>query len=195
MPEPLHGWTLAAINDLAATVASRHRHWWRAGDLADQHQAAWDGIAAELLAAQVPPSRSDLLAAGLRSLAAHVRGEIRHHGGGSHNGIPNAGAKFAAYWEWHSSPWPDPQDGVCDRLAVAQILPFLTPRQRQALTLLAVFGDYEEGAAAMGVATGTFEVHIKTARRRFLLLWHEHEMPSRPWRKDKRVYRRKGRAA
>jgi sigma-70-like protein len=193
--EVLHGWTLADLSDLAATVAARHRHWWPAGDIADQHAAAWEGITWHLCEAQVPPARNDLLAAGLRSLAAHVAGERRHQGRGAHNASANAGAKFSAYWDWHSAPAPDPAARITERLAVAQILPALTPRQREALTLLAAYGDYQDAAAAMGVATGTFEVHIKRARKAFLALWHEGETPSRQWRRDKRVFSRTPREA
>lgn len=188
--DPLHGWGLAALQSLAAAVVARHRHWWPAGDITDQHGAAWDGIIGQLLSSEEPPSRQDLAAAGLRALSAHVRREISHQGGGSHNGIPNAGARFTAFWDWHARPAPDPQDGVTERLAIAQILPALTPRQQQALTALAACEDYQAAAAAMGISVGTFEVHIRRARAAFRVLWHEGEMPSRQWRKDKRVFSR-----
>lgn len=188
--DPLRGWTLAELNGVAAAIVSRHRHWWPAGDIAGQHAAAWDGITEHLLTSDEPPSRQAMAAAGLRALSAYVRREISHQGGGSHNGIANAGAKFASYWEWHSAPAPDPQERVCDRLAVTQILPALTPRQREALLALAAWEDYQLAAAAMGCTTGTFEVHIKRARQAFRALWHEGETPSRQWRKDKRVYSR-----
>jgi DNA-binding CsgD family transcriptional regulator len=193
--EVRHGWTLAALTDLAATVVARHRHWWPAGDIADQHAAAWEGITEELLTADISPSRTELAGAGLRSLSRHVSGDRRHQGDGSHNPIANAGAKFAAYWDWHGAPAADPANGITERLAVAQILPALTPRQREALTLLAAYEDYQDAAAAMGVAVGTFETHITRARAAFRALWHEGETPSRPWRKDKRVYSRTPREA
>ena len=194
-PDALRGWTVAGIQVLASTVTARHRHWWPAGDIADQHAAAWDGITMHLLTAAGQPSRQDLLGAGLRELARHVSGDRRHKGAGNHNGTANAGAKFAAYWDWHSGPVPDPAEGVTSRLAVRQILAALAPRQREALTALAAYGDYQLAAAAMGCATGTFETHVTRARRAFRVLWHEGETPSRQWRKDKRVYSRAPRDA
>lgn len=188
--DPLRGYTLADLNGLAAAVVARHRHWWPAGDIAGQHAAAWDGITEHLLTAGSPPSPAGLRAAGLRALAASVRRDISHQGGGSHNDIANAGAKFASYWEWHSRPAPDPQERVAERIAVPQILATLPPRQREALHALAAWEDYQLAAAAMGCTVGTFEVHIRRARMAFRALWHEGETPSRQWRKDKRVYSR-----
>lgn len=183
-----HGWTLDALESLAASVVAGHRHWWPAGDMADQHAAAWDGITEHLLTAEDAPSRRDLYSAGLRSLAAHVRRELAHAGHGAHAAGPNAGAKFSAYW--HQAALPGLDEKVAERLALPQILAALPPAQRHALHALAASGDYQAAAVASGVSAGTFEQRVHRARARFRELWHEGESPSRQWRKDKRVYLR-----
>ena len=188
MADPLHGWTLATLDSLAASVVASHRHWWPAGDISGQKAAAWDGITEHLLTAEEPPSRRDLYSAGLRALAAHVRRELAHAGRGAHSGTANAGAKFAAYW--HQPPLPGFEETIAERMSVPQILAALPPAQRQALHALAAAGDYQAAAAASGVTPGTFEQRIHRARARFRALWHEGEAPSGQWRKDKRVYLR-----
>jgi hypothetical protein len=92
--------------------------------------------------------------------------------------------RFHAYWTVTNPQSPEP--GVVERLAVAQIWPRLTPRQQDALTMLATVGDYREAAVRLGVTPSTFRVLIFQARRRFLQWWHEGETASRPWGVDRR---------
>ncbi len=183
--DPLHGWTLAGLESLAAAVTARHRHWWPAGDIDGQHAAAWDGITDLLLTSAEPPSRGDLAAAGLRSLSAHVRRELAHAGAGTHGDVANAGAGFAAYWDWYCRPVADLQERVTEYVALPQILGTLPRRQRQALHALAASGNYATAAAAMGLSTATFGTAVHRARVRFYELWHEGEVPARQWRRDR----------
>lgn len=188
MADALHGYTLAAITDLARRVVSNNQSWWPAGDRSDQHDTAWHGIAEHLCAAAETPSRRDLLEAGRLALAREVRDSQRHHGT-RHDGTNN-GAAFARYWGWHSFPAPSPEGPVTDRIALAQILAALTARQREAVTALAVLEDYAEAAAALGIRPQTFRSLLGRARKDYLALWHEGEQPSGPWRTDRRVARR-----
>ncbi|MFD9950873.1 helix-turn-helix domain-containing protein, partial [Nonomuraea sp. NPDC059023] len=42
-------------------------------------------------------------------------------------------------------------------------------------------GDYSRAAEAMGVTRANLSAHLGTARIRILKLWHQGEVPSRPW--------------
>lgn len=185
---PLHGYTLADIGDLARRVVSNNRHWWPAGDRADQHDTAWHGIAERLCSAAEAPSRLDLMEAGRHALSRDVRDQMRHHGARTDG--TNNGAGFARYWGWAAFSFPSPETGVTERVALTQILAALTPRQREAVTALAVQGDYVLAAQALGIRPQTFRSLLGRARKDYLALWHEGEVPSRPWGTDRRVLRR-----
>lgn len=157
-------------------------------DYRTRYDLAWSAITEALYSAAEPPTPADLVAAGQAAIARHVRIDMRHRGvqfGG------RTGPRFATYWMGLSSRTPSPEDRVVDAVALWQIWPHLTNRQREALLALAAHEDYRAAAAALGVAPGTYKVLIGTARRRFLALWHEGEAPSRPWG----AYRRAPRTA
>lgn len=183
-----HGYTLAALDDLAGRVVRANMHWWPAGDRADQHAAAWEGIADALCAASDPPSQRDLMEAGRSALAAEVKATMRHRG--QRRDATNNGANFGRYWDWHTAPAPSPETAVTERLATGQILAALTSRQRQAVAMLAARGDYLLAAQALGIRPQTYRSLLGRARKDFLALWHEGEAPSRLWGCDRRVYRR-----
>lgn len=185
----LHGYTLHDIQHLTRLALHLDR-WYKAGDMEERHDAVWFAIVEALLAADTPPSRSDLLRAGTEASDALVRDEMRTHGRCTLN-IGQSMPRFHAYWNPTNTPSPEPR--IVDREALAQIWPQLQPRQRQALEALAATGDYDKAAAALGVSKGTFTVLISAGRRRFYSWWHEHETPSRQWRTDRRVHSRDGR--
>lgn len=184
----IHGYTLAAINDLASRVVRNNRHWWPAGDRDDQHAAAWHGIAEYLSEAAEPPSERDLLEAGRRALSTEVKAQMRHHGARTDG--TNNGAGFARYWSWHAAANASPEPAVVEALAVRQISTALTGRQLEALTALAAGEDYLLAAQMLSIKPQTFRSLLGRARREFFRLWHEGEEPSRPWGTDRRVTRR-----
>ena len=184
--DPLHGYTIAELDDIARLVIRADR-WHKAGDTRDRYEAARHGIIEHLLTTDQPPSKRDLVAAGMRAGDRHVREEMHHHGLSSdRTGETMPG--FERYWV--TGPAPSPEPGVVERETLARILPTLTPAQRKAVTALAWTEDQDTAAKACGVAPGTFRVQISTARRRFLALWHEGETPSGVWRTDRRVFER-----
>ncbi|WAZ20208.1 hypothetical protein STRCI_001309 [Streptomyces cinnabarinus] len=184
-----HGYTVRDLEHLTRTVLRLDR-WYTAGDIDERYDAVWFGITEHLLTAVEPPTRRELLNAGTAASDARVKDDMRTHGRCTQNyGQPMP--RFHAYWNPANPPSPEPR--VVDRLAVEQIWPLLQPRQQQALAALAVTGDYDQAAAALGVTKGTFSVLISTGRRRFYAWWHEHETPSRQWRTDRRVRSRNGR--
>lgn len=186
--DALHGWTLAELDRVATQVVSINLSWWPAGDRRDQHDTAWEGIAERLCSAQARPSRQDLIEAGRAALSREVRDHARHHGAGSHNGIPNAGAGFAAFWS-SASAVPSPEGPVTERVAVGQVLAALTPRQRDALYSLALHGDYWKAAGALGIRPQTFRSLLGRARAEFFRLWFEPDAPPRVRGTDRRTER------
>lgn len=185
-----YGWTLAALDQLARTVVSNNRHWWPAGDRDDQYAAAWHGIVEALYTADTQPSRIDLLEAGRRALADDVRAAIRHHG--ARRDTSNNGAKYATYWQWAGRSIPSPEAAIVERLALEQIIPALTPRQREAVDALAAAGDYEQAARLFGTTQAGLKTQLMHGRRRFRELWHEGETPSAHWGCDRRAGTRAG---
>jgi DNA-directed RNA polymerase specialized sigma24 family protein len=180
-----HGHSLTDIDHLARTVVSNGRAWWPTGDRDDLHAAAWHGIVEHLCTTDEPPTRRDLLEAGRRALVDDVRDTMRHHGARRDN--TNNGQRYAMYWEWAGHAIPSPENAIIERLALAQILDALTPRQRQAFMALAVSGDYPEAARLLDIADETYRSLLGRARTAFRGLWHEGETTSRHWGCDRRA--------
>jgi hypothetical protein len=173
------------LDTLARAVVMNNRTWWPAGDRDDLHAAAWHGIVEHLCTTEEPPSRRDLLEAGRQALADDVKATMRHHG--ARRDGTNNGQKYAVYWEWAGRAVPSPEPGIVERLALAQILTALTPRQQEAFTALAAAGDYPEAARLLDIADQTFRSLLGRARGAFRQLWHEGEAPSAHWGCDRRA--------
>ena len=182
------GWTLADLGELSRAAVRNNRSWRPAADARDRADAAWHGVAELLCSAQEQPSRNDLLEAGRRAVQREVRDGQRHHG--TRSDTRNDGSAFARYWSWHAMPATSPEAAVVERTAAWQVLAALTARQRDAVMALAMLGDYEMAAAALGIRPQTFRSLLGRSRRAFLALWHEGEVPSKPWGCDRRVRRR-----
>jgi len=186
--DPMHGYTVADLDGIAASVVRHNMGWWPAGDRADQHDTAWEGIVEHLCAAQQPPARHELMEAGRRALATEVKDQMRHRG--TRTDGTNNGANFARYWLWYAARVPSPETMITDHVALRQILATLTPRQQAAVNALAVREDYVLAAQMLGIEPQTFRSLLGRARKDFLALWHEGEKPSRLWGCDRRAYRR-----
>jgi DNA-directed RNA polymerase specialized sigma24 family protein len=181
------GWTLQDLDRLARSVVSNNRTWWPAGDREDLYAAAWHGIVEHLYSTGQEPRRVDLMEAGRRALTRDVKDTMRHHGArtdGTNNGL-----KHAIYWQWAGRAVPSPEGPIVERLALAQILAALTPRQREAFNALAALGDYSKAADMLDVEPQTFRALLGRARGGFRALWHEGETPSKPWGCDRRAGR------
>jgi hypothetical protein len=162
-----------------------NRTWWPAGDRDDLYSAAWHGIVEHLCTTDEPPSRHDLLDAGRQALAQDVKATMRHHG--ARNDTRNNGARYAMYWEWAGRAVPSAEAGIVERIALAQILAALTPRQREAFTALASTADYLDAARLLDIEAQTFRSLLGRARGAFRGLWHEGEAPSAHWGCDRRA--------
>jgi hypothetical protein len=157
-----------------------------------RYEAAWSAIAEHLYAAEgdAPPTPADLIFAGQDAISRLAGDEMHHHGLAYGKDLPQVRPRFAAYWEWQRLRGADPATQVVERAALWQIWARLTDGERRALSALAVHGDHQSAADALGKTYGVFTTDLSRARARFLRLWHEGEKPSRVWGADRRVYRR-----
>jgi DNA-binding CsgD family transcriptional regulator len=182
-----HGYLLEDLQQIARTAA--HTAWAKSSDFDDRFEAAWSGVVDHLYSAREAPSRHDLMRAGWDAVGRYVAGELHHHGRPRDGSFHATGTRFQAFWWSQSEPTPSPEGRVVERTALAQILPRLTPRQREALFALAAHDDYALAAQALGMSYRSFYTQIWNARRRFLELWHEGEEPSHLWVADHRKRR------
>lgn len=184
-PTTAHGYTLHDLDALARAVVSNNRTWWPAGDRDDLYTAAWHGIVEHLYTSDDQPTRRDLLEAGRRALVDDIKATMRQHG--ARRDTSNTGQRYAAYWDWAGRAVPSPEHGIVERMALAQILAALTPRQREAFAALAATGDYSEAARLLGVTDQTLRSLLGRARTAFRERWHEGEIPSAHWGCDRRA--------
>jgi hypothetical protein len=185
-----HGYTATALHQLTKLAANTAKAWLSM-DYTDLMEAAWFGIVEHLYTSDEWPPRYDLVRAGQDAIHRLVAGEMHHHGynkaksaGGAYNG-PASSSVFIRFW---TNPHPDsPERRIVERTALQQIMPRLSPGQREAIYALAVHDDYLAAARAIGQSYEGFKSQVSKGRRRFLELWHEGEEPSKQWGTDRRV--------
>lgn len=167
------GYNLADLGKFARYAMSRHRS--RAVSSTDAYQEAWSAIAEALAVSDTDPGPQDLIYAGWAAINRLGRAEAHTHGidPTTSDEIP----RFTAYWSHPTTP--SPETAVIERTALYQILPALTPRQRQALNALAATEDAALAAAALDCNGRTALTHLANGRKRFRELWHEGETPPR----------------
>lgn len=181
-----HGYTLGDLQRVARSAAVTTRAM--AGDYDDRYGEAFAAAAEALYAAEQWPAEYVLFRAAQDALRDEsrknrsYRGCAYRHEGWLENGT---GPNFVRYWSDVTAVTPSPEGRVVERLALAQILPMLTPRQREVVAALAAFDDHGAARDALG-GLDCYATHLTNARRRFLAWWHEGEVPSRPWGTDRR---------
>lgn len=184
-----HGYNLADLEGLTRFAMRRTVGGWT--DVEEMHSVAWSAIAEHLYAAPAdePPATSDLVAAGQRALQEFLRLELRHHGREQVNRrADGVMPRFILFWDWTGRPTPSPEARIVEQEALWQILPLLTPGQRDVVHALATHGSYQAAAFALDLTYKAFTVRLHFARRRFFELWLEGETP-RQGRVDRRVGR------
>lgn len=184
------GYTLTDIHRLTKLAANTAKGWL-ATDYTDLMEAAWFGIVEHLHTAEHWPPHYDLVRAGQQAVNSLVTDEMHHAGYFKYKTTsaygPFSMPAFVTFW---STPPTTIEPRIIERTALTQIWPALTTRQREALTALAVHGDYVLAAESLGIEPQTFRSLLGRARREFFALWHEGEEPSRMWGTDRRVARR-----
>ncbi len=183
----LHGLGMADIDCLARVAVARARA--RQEDYLDRYDAAWHAIAELLCTSAETPQAADLKNAGAEAVNRLAAAEGHHRGRDRRNwgaGLESMSA-FQRYWALARWPARAPEEGVTERVALAQIWAVLSPWHREVLTAMAVHEDHQAAAAATGRSYACFTSHLRNARREFFALWHEGEQPSRVWgRSDRR---------
>lgn len=183
-----HGYSYTDLDRIAHMVIAIDR-WHTADD--ERHDAVLCAITEHLLTAAAAPTRRDLINIGLRASNRHTDAEIHHHGWDKRRYTAGSAALpgYQRYWQDRAHlPW---DERLIERLALAQIWPYLTPAQQQAVMALALTGDHAAAAATLGVPLPTYSSRLRKARAAAAALWHEHETPPTP-RRDKRVLSRSG---
>lgn len=181
------GWNLADIDRLARIAVSSS--WGSGWSRSELYEAAWPAIAEAIYSApdDSPPTARELIWAGQDAMSVQVREDLHAHGYDRH-GPGQFMARFDAYWAG-SAHAGSPEPGIVERVALWQIWPCLTGRQRDALLAVATAGTYQGAAASLGIAQKSLQNNLLSARRRFLEMWHEHETPSGFWGSNRLVYR------
>ena len=182
----LWGYTLHDLECLSRIAVSRART--KGGDYRGRYEAAWSGITDALVTAQDAVDSSDLIMAGWRAVATHVKTEGHHHGYSYDSQGPLV--RFDQYWAPH--PVRFPEQRIVEQVALWQILGLLSKRQWEVIQALAATGDHALAAQVVGLSDKAYRVQLSLARRRFLAWWHEGETPSGLWRTDRRVFSRDG---
>ena len=187
----LHGLGMRDIDCLAHAAVARARA--REMDYRDRYDAAWHAIAELLCSSEHVPQAAELKNAGAAAVNRLAQDEGRHHGRDRRNwgaGLESMAA-FQRFWSLARCPGRAPEEGVTERLALAQIWAAISPWHREVITAMAVHEDHQAAAAAVGRSYACFTSHLKNARREFYALWHEGEKPPRVWgRADRRHGRR-----
>lgn len=184
-----HGYSIESIQRIAK-AAIHNDNWHMAGDTRAKLDTAIYGVIELLYTSDTRPEPYDLINAAWRACDDEVTQDLRRRGvqrterGG---GLMKHHVTYWLDWNRHGH---SPEGRVVEHAALRQILPLLTPRQLEAVELLALLEDYQAAADAMGIDYGTFKVTIANARKRFLAAWHEGETPSRMWGVDRRVQKR-----
>ncbi len=162
--------------------------WTGLGDQIDRLEVVWSAIAEALYASEAAPTKRALFRAGVQAMSRYDNDEVHHHGMATHGERSSGFGSAPSFWVyWCPTTSPSPEDGVVDRVALAQIWPRLSADQRRVLLALAAFDDYAAAANALGLTYYAFCARVREARLRFLALWHEGESPSRIWGRDRRI--------
>lgn len=181
------GFSLADLQRVARGAARRARGM--AVDFDDLYGEAFGAAAEVLYSAGQRPSERDLFHGAQFALDALAHKNKSYRGIATQPdgawGSAGSAPKFAAYWWDGARPTPSPEDGIVDRLALAQIIPTLPEKHRAALAALAAFDNHAAAKAALGDPSW-YGRYLSLARRQVLALWHEGEQPAGVWGIDRR---------
>jgi len=169
---------------LSLAVVTRQT-WYQSVDFDQRLEVAWHAIIEHIYTADAPPAMPDVARAAEYAVSQDVQQMHRFYGRNTQDryaGTTTAG--FERYWRTTASLSPSHETTVTERVALAQILPRLRPLNQEAITALSAHEDYGLAADALGISRRHFTDRISKARREFLSLWHEGELPSRSWAHD-----------
>lgn len=167
-----HDFTMADIERASRISAYRARTGtfltW-----GERYDIAWMAIVEEIYTAQEKP---DLVEVGMSAVGAESKAHLRHHGVVGLTGANEFTPRFRAYWH-HVAAETDFTDGIVDRLALAQVLGVLTPKEYEAIAALAALGSSVAAAKALGLSRPAFKERLRRARAKIFALWYAPETP------------------
>ncbi len=183
----LHGYTLRDLHWLARSASGGGRAS-TGGAAEERYEIAWSAMAALLVAAVDAPARTDLIAAGSNAVYRAWKDECHHHGVDRTATWRSGGSMVRFVLYWRPAHVPAAEGRVVDALAIEQIWPHLKDWQRRVLMALAVHGDHQAAAAALGVGKNTYTTMLARARRAFRLHWFAPGVDPGSYGRDRRSH-------
>lgn len=182
-----HGYTLDDLHAMTRSSVAADR--LMAAPACQRYDTAWAAIAEHLVAANDRPERRELIQVGWQAIYREVRDGLRQRGhrDGEREWVSGQPTMPRFVQFWGAGVTPSHEDWVVERVALTQVLTLASDLYVDALTALAVHGDYERAAAALGINYSTLTVRLSTIRQRILAAWHEGETPRQVQRTDRRV--------
>ncbi|MCD0449655.1 helix-turn-helix domain-containing protein [Actinocorallia sp. API 0066] len=175
---------MSDVRRLALTAV--RRVGYSPGWSSDQVEVAFGAAVEYLYGCREAPEASELLAASWRALSARWEKNRRFFGKDQRRpGERSRG--FQRYWSSVAGGEGGFEDRVVEWRAVVQIWPLLAEGDRAVLVELArADGDAGAAARALGMERAVFMDRVRRARGRFLVLWHDGEVPSTVYGKGRR---------
>jgi hypothetical protein len=179
-----HGYTMDALHKMTLGAINEAR--WTLKPFDERYEIARFAIIEKLYEGGEPLQWYELVKTGKRAILRYLDDDFCEHGQDLKSIVLSdvSRPRFHVYWWDHSAPTPSPENHLVDILAVCQIWPKLTPRNKRILRMLAVYGNYDAAARALGMKRTTYMNKLYEARKQFLRYWHENETPSRTWGRD-----------
>jgi hypothetical protein len=169
------GYTFTDLDRLTRMALSRHHYGRGITSAADRYHAAWGGIAIALYEATEHSDRADLIHAGWEAITAMNNAETKAHGWVHEKGETRHRPAVAIYWHTPGEGW---EEALVERIAIHQVLEYLTPAPRDAVNAVAAaWGDYAAAERMLGVTRATLTERLRVARNTALQLLMEGETP------------------
>lgn len=167
-----HGYTLRDIGRLTRAACAADRSM--SADITTRYDIAWSAIAEHLCAAETPPDWNELTRVGWQAIYREVREMRVMFGFKDRDGTTGVATapRYVQYWTVLPAT---PEEGLIERIAVAQVLGTLTGTYRDAIVALAVHGNYQAAADALGIQYKALVARIGTARKQIRTLWFAPE--------------------
>jgi hypothetical protein len=178
-----HGYRMIDLHKMTVSAVIEAR--WRIRSFDECYDVARFAIVEHMYEADDRPHWHDLVHIGKRAICRYLDDEFSVHGQDLKNmNSQISRVRFRMFWWDQSEPTGSCENHVVDTLAMRQIWPKLTYRNKRLIKALAVHGDYDSAARSLGISRNTFIDKLSEARKQFLRLWHEGERPSRIWGRD-----------
>lgn len=176
-----HGYRIDDVRKLAVRAAASH-YTSRVLPHDERVDVAWYAIVEHLYTAEQYPSPTHL------GHIAQVAISRATQNGDHHAGIDRRNnrtmPRFAAYWSQRVTG--SPEEGIVERLALAQVLQLVSAGEAEALVALATLDTQAAAADALGLTMRGLQSRLARGRQVIYAAWFEGEVPPAR-RRDRRV--------